>query len=75
MYRRELLFITSCVVALASAACSVEQTRDAELPDVDIKGGQLPKFDLDPAKVNVGTDTQTVVVPNVDVTPKEGGNP
>lgn len=75
MYRRELLFITSCVVALASAACSVEQTRDVELPDVDVSGGQLPKFDVDPANVDVKMDTQTVVVPDVDVTPKEGGNP
>ena len=29
----------------------------------------MPKVDVDPANVEVSTDTQTVVTPDVDVTP------
>ncbi len=67
---RKMIFAPLAAV-LALAACSVEKTQDGELPkvDVDAEGGQLPKVDVDPAEVKVGTDTQTVVTPEVDVTP------
>jgi hypothetical protein len=35
-----------------------------------------PKLlDIDPARVDVGMDTQTVVVPKVEVTPRKSNNP
>ena len=55
------------VLALGIAACDVDQTRDGELPDVDVEGGQLPEYDVDPADIDVGTDTQQVIVPDIDV--------
>jgi hypothetical protein len=39
-----------------------------------VKGGEAPSIDVDPANVNVGTDTQTVVTPDVSVTPTEGND-
>jgi hypothetical protein len=49
----------------------VDQTQFAELPKVSVSGGQAPKFDVQTAKVNVGT-TQTVIdVPKVG-TEKKG---
>lgn len=59
------------MVALWPVACSVEQTREGELPDVDVEGGQLPAYDVDPARVQFGTDTKTVVVPDVNVVPRD----
>lgn len=55
------------VLAFGLAACDVDQTRDGEMPDVDVEGGQLPQYDVDPADVDVGTDTQQVIVPDVDI--------
>ena len=55
------------VLAFGLAACSVEKTQDGEMPDVDVEAGQLPEYDVDAADVDVGLDTTTVVVPDVDV--------
>lgn len=72
-----------CAVLLA--ACDVEQTREAQLPDVDVdaKAGQVPKFDVvqtqqgKPPEVDVEiSDAQVpkyyvdVTVPDVDVQTK-----
>ena len=53
----------------ALTACDVDQTKEAELPDVDVNatGGQLPEYDVDAPTVNVGTENKTVEVPTVDV--------
>jgi hypothetical protein len=55
------------VLAFGVAACDVDQTQDGDLPEVDVEGGQLPEYDVDPADVDVGTDTQRVIVPDIDV--------
>ena len=35
------------VVLLATGVLNVDQTRQAEIPDVSAEGGQLPTFDVD----------------------------
>lgn len=51
------------------AACDVDQTKEGEMPDVDVNasGGQLPEFNVEGPEVNVGTENKTVQVPTVDV--------
>jgi hypothetical protein len=66
MKRIAALFMVP-VIALGMSACSVEQTEEGEMPEVE--GGQLPEYDVDAADVDVNLDTTTVVVPDVDVTP------
>jgi hypothetical protein len=59
-----------CLAAtLAIGACTAEVEDEGELPDVDVSGGEAPNVDVDPANVDVttGTDTNTVVTPDVDV--------
>ncbi|HEX2093262.1 MAG TPA: hypothetical protein VHG28_12720 [Longimicrobiaceae bacterium] len=59
---------------LVLGGCRVEQTGEGEVPEVEVKGGELPKIDIDPVDVDVTVDTQQVVVPRVDVDPaKEPG--
>ena len=55
----------------AFAACDVDQTKEGEMPDVDINasGGQLPEYNVEGPTVNVGTENKTVEVPTVDVDP------
>ncbi len=59
------------MAAAMLAGCSAEKTQEGEMPDVDVnaEGGQLPKYDVDPAKVEITSDTQQVVTPQVEVTP------
>ncbi len=52
---------------MSLAACDVDQTKEAELPEVEVKGGQVPEFDVEAPEVEVGTKTTTVEVPTVDV--------
>ncbi len=54
-------------VALALGFVSLEQTRDARLPEVAIKKGSLPAYKADVAKIEVGTRNETVELPTVDV--------
>ena len=63
-------FATALVLTAATlglAACDVDQTEEAELPDVDVEGGNMPEFDVETADVDVGSEEVTVDVPTVDV--------
>src|SRR5690606_20764428 len=48
------------VLAFGLAACTVDQTEEGEMPDVDVEAGQLPQYDVQPADVDVNWDTTTV---------------
>lgn len=61
--------------AFALAACDVEQTEEAELPEVDVQGGQMPEFDADVADVEVGTEEKTIDVPTVDIDEADASQP
>ncbi|HEX8307828.1 MAG TPA: hypothetical protein VF645_05350 [Allosphingosinicella sp.] len=62
-------FILVLAAAGGLAACDVDQTKNGQLPDVDVNasGGQLPEFNVTAPDVNVGTENKTVQVPTVDV--------
>lgn len=58
----------------ALAACDVDQTKEGDMPEVDVNvsGGQLPEYNVEGPTVNVGTENKTIQVPTVDVdVPKE----
>lgn len=61
------IVIIVAIVAIAFGLIQISQTREAKLPEVAVRGGQTPKFDVDTAKVNVGTRKQAIEVPKVDV--------
>lgn len=65
------LLATLClsILLLPLAACSVEQTEEGELPEVEATGGEMPEYDVDAADVEVGTETREVEVPTVDIEP------
>ncbi|MET0138223.1 MAG: hypothetical protein ABW192_07555 [Sphingobium sp.] len=62
-----LIVVVVFGIAWAFGFVNLQQTRDAQLPAISVKGGQLPKFDADVANVQVGTKTESVEVPRVDV--------
>jgi hypothetical protein len=60
------------VAALAAAACTAEVEDEGRAPDIDVQAGEMPEVDVDPARVEIGQDTQTIVTPDVDIVPTEG---
>ena len=54
-------------LAIGATGCDVDQTREGELPEVEMREGQLPEYDVDTAEVDVTTRPDTVNVPDVDV--------
>jgi len=64
---RRSVAMMALALGTLSAACTAKVEEEGSMPDVDVKGGEMPKVDVDPAQVQVGTDTQTVVTPDVDV--------
>jgi len=69
---RRSLATLALVMGALSAGCTAKVEDEGSLPDVEVKGGEAPNVDVDPAQVNVGSDTNSVVTPTVDVTPAEG---
>ena len=60
------IVIVALIAAIALGYVDFNQTREAKLPRIE--GGQLPTFDADVAKVEVGTTNKTVEVPKVVTT-------
>lgn len=60
------IIATSTVLAAAFSlsACDVDQTEEGSLPDVEVEGGNLPEFDVEPMDVDVDSNIE---MPEVDV--------
>lgn len=56
---------------LVVAGCDVDQTKEAEAPDVDVNvsDGQLPEYNVQGPDIDVGTVNKTIEVPTVEVKP------
>lgn len=66
---KKLTMMAALVLAMGAMACTAEVEDAGKAPEVEVKGGEMPEVDVDPANVEVSTDTQTVVTPDVDITP------
>jgi hypothetical protein len=71
---RKLMTVAAMALAMGAVACTAEVEDEGKAPEVEVKGGEMPEVDVDPANVEVSTDTQQVVTPDVDVTPTEGAD-
>ncbi len=67
MKLNKFFVLSSTVVAAAFAltSCEVKKTQDAKAPEVEVKNGQMPKYDVDTAKVSVDSKEKEVTVPKV----------
>ena len=52
-------------IALSLSSCDVKQTQEAKAPKVEVSPGQMPKYDVDTAKVSVDSEKKEVTVPKV----------
>ncbi|MGC1481030.1 MAG: hypothetical protein WA771_11035 [Chthoniobacterales bacterium] len=68
MKKTNLLTITSAAaIALTFNACDVDQTKEGDMPEVKVEGGEMPEYDVDAAEVKVGTTEETMEVPKVEM--------
>lgn len=70
---RPLIIAALAALALGTSACDVEKTKDGDMPEVKVKGGELPEYDVDAPEVNVKTEKQTIEVPTVEVREADAG--
>ena len=68
---RAMLLATSLVAGMIGmAGCTVKQTEEGRMPDVDVEvkdEGNLPKYDVDAPDVDVDIEKRDIKVPDVDV--------
>ena len=58
------------LLALGAAAIyltDIDLTQTAELPEVSVEGGQMPKVDVDVADIDVGSREVDFRIPTIDV--------
>lgn len=61
--------LSAALLAIGTTGCKVDKTQDGKMPEVEVKGGQIPKYDVKGPTVEVGTKTKQITVPT-DVTVK-----
>ena len=61
------ILVLVVIAAFAFGLIDINQTKETKMPEVAVTGGQAPAFDVDTAKVDVGTKQTSVDVPKVDV--------
>jgi hypothetical protein len=59
--------LAALLAVTATTGCRVRQTQEGKAPEVEVKGGQVPKYDVDAAYVDVKMKKKEVTVPDVDV--------
>ena len=59
--------VLAIIAAFAFGLIDINQTKEAKVPEVSVSGGQAPAFDVDTAKVDVGTKSTDVTLPKVEV--------
>ena len=69
MTRKNLILASTIALAVAATGCDVEQTREGEMPEVDVsaEAGQLPEYEV--------VQTQEGEMPDVDMTTESGTMP
>ncbi len=70
---KKIMISALAVTLLLATSCKIDQTKETELPDVDVnvEEGQLPAFDVDWADIDVGTTTETIKIPKVVIVMEE----
>ena len=62
-----IVAVLAIIAAFAFGLIDIDQTKETKLPKVAVEGGQAPAFDVDTAKVDVGSKATDITVPKVDV--------
>lgn len=61
-----ILAVLAAIAAYALGLFDVDAEGELRTPQVEIKGGEVPSFDVDAADVDVGTTNTQVEVPTIE---------
>ena len=64
---KSFVVLSALLAVTATTGCRVKQTQEGKAPEVEVKGGQVPKYDVDAADVTIKTEKKEVTVPDIDV--------
>ena len=66
---RHLRFLALGAAVFLLGACEVQKVDEGETPEVQVKEGEAPEYEVETPEVDVKSDTDTVVVetPSVEV--------
>lgn len=66
---KTIKFVAMSAICVAAAGCQVNKTQEGKMPKVEVKtsDGQLPEYNVEGPKVEVGSKNETVQVPTVKV--------
>jgi Cu/Ag efflux protein CusF len=64
---KSFVVLSALLAVTATTGCRVKQTQEGKAPEVEVKGGQIPKYDVDAADVTIKTEKKEITVPEVDV--------
>lgn len=62
-----IIIVALVVAAFAFKLISIDQLTGGSAPKVEVTGGELPKFKVDTAKIDVGTKKTEVETPTISV--------
>jgi hypothetical protein len=62
-----IVAVLAIIAAFAFGLIDIDQTKETKLPKVAVEGGQAPAFDVDTAKIDVGTKSEAITVPKVEI--------
>jgi hypothetical protein len=73
MFKKFIAASAALALGLGTIGCDVDQTREGELPDVDVTAepGQMPEYDVDGPEIDISSKEKQVTVPDVDISTKE----
>jgi hypothetical protein len=60
-----VIIVLLLIAGFATGLIGAKQTQQGALPTISVNGGQVPKFDVDTADVDVGSKNTVVDVPTV----------
>ena len=68
-----IVLVALVVAAFAFGFVNIDQVREGKAPTVKLEtsGGQAPVFDVETAKINVGSKQETVETPTLDIGSKK----
>jgi len=62
-----LVIVALVIAAFAFGLVNIDQVREGKVPEIAVTGGEAPKFDVDTARIDIGSKKETVEVPTINV--------
>ena len=66
MIRTATTLLVALGLAAVAAGCDIDQTREGEMPEVEVEEGQMPEYDVDTAEIETETERRTIEVPEIE---------